>query len=84
VTPIVGGSASRIFSCATDADLVERPLPSSHGAALLNGGVRIRVFSGNLVSGSLKFQGYVERLSGDESGDGTSKGVIISLAIHGR
>ena len=85
VTPIVGASLSRIFSCATDADLIERPSPDSQGALLVNGGVRILIFSGNLVSGSLKLQGYVERLNGHEGvGDATSKGVMVGVVIHGR
>jgi hypothetical protein len=46
IKPTAGVSANRIFSCASDADAVRRPVPLMHGSRLLTAGVRIPMFTG--------------------------------------
>ena len=85
IKPTVGLAFSRIFSCATDVDVDFRPPPPQHGSLAISGGVRLAVFTGGKVEGSLKLLGYVEHLRGQgPSTDMTTHGLALGVAIHGR
>jgi hypothetical protein len=82
--PTAGASFNRIFSCASDSDVVERPAPPIQGAVTVSGGVRVPILTGR-ISGSLKLEAYVERARAHEpSADVTSKGFVVGVVFHGR
>jgi len=85
VKPMAGASFNRIFSCASDSDVIARPSPSLQSAATVSGGVRVPIFTGGGIGGSLKLAGYVERARGHvSSADTTSKGFVVGVVFHGR
>src|SRR5262245_6330812 len=80
-----GGSFNRVFSCATNEQGALRPSPKLQSSATVSGGIRLLVFNGSSVGGSLKVMGYVERGHGHMSaGDLKSKGIVVGVALHGR
>jgi hypothetical protein len=79
-----GGSFNRVFSCATGQD-AGRPSPALQSTATVSAGIRVLVFNGQRVGGSLKVMGYVEGGRGHVSaGDVKSRGVVVGVAFHGR
>ena len=84
ITPVAGASFGRVFSCADDSDGV-RPAPTAHSVSDFSGGVRLPIFAGHHVVGSLKVLAFVERQLGFESdSDVTSKGVTVGFVIGRR
>ena len=84
ITPVAGASVSRVFSCAGESDGVSLA-PSAHAVTELSGGVRLPVFVGHHVVGSLKVLAFAQRQFGAESvSDVTSKGVTVGLVIGRR
>ena len=85
IKPMAGASYSRIFSCATDQEYVERPSPPLQGTATVSVGFRVSVLKSKRVGGSLKVLAYVERARGHErAADMTSKGLVVGVAFHRR
>jgi hypothetical protein len=82
IKPTAGVSVGRVFSCASDSD-PRKGSPSINGTANLSGGVRIAVFSGKSLAGSLDVMAYVERLNRVTlRTDRTMRGVMVGVAIH--
>jgi len=80
-----GGSFNRVFSCATGQEAALRPSPELQSTATISAGIRVLVFDGKRMGGSLKVMGYVEGGRAHESaGDVKSKGIVIGVAFHGR
>jgi hypothetical protein len=80
-----GGSFNRVFSCATGEEAALRPSPGLQSTATLSAGIRVLVFNGRSMGGSLKVMGYIEGGRGHLSaGDVTSKGIVVGVAFHGR
>lgn len=85
VKPTAGVSANRIFSCASDRDAIQRSSPPMHGSRLLTAGVRIPMFKGANVAGSLKVMGFAGRTFGHTpDADATTKGVVFGAVFHAR
>jgi hypothetical protein len=83
VKPTAGVSANRIFSCASAADAIRRPSPPMHGSRLLTAGVRIPMFKGSNVAGSLKVMGFAGRTFGHTAAaDANTKGIVFGAVIH--
>ena len=84
ITPVAGASLTRVFSCAGDSDGI-RPSPNIHAEGTLSGGVRIPMFAGQYVVGSLKVMGFSQRRFGiTEATDTSSKGVTVGFVIGRR
>jgi len=84
ITPVAGASFARVFSCADDSDGF-RPTPTAHSVTQFSGGVRVPVFAGHRVVGSLKVLAFAERQLGLEAAsDVTSKGVTVGFVIGRR
>jgi len=82
IKPTAGVSVGHVFSCASDSDPRQRS-PSINGTATLSGGVRIAMFSGKSLAGSLDVMAYVERLNRVTlTTDRTMRGVMVGVAIH--
>jgi len=80
-----GGSFNRVFSCATGQDAVGRPSPELQSTATVSAGIRVLVFNGQRMGGSLKLMGYIEGGRGHASAeDVKSKGIVVGVAFHGR
>jgi hypothetical protein len=80
-----GGSFNRVFSCATSQDAASRPSPGLQSTATVSAGIRVLVFNGRSMGGSLKVLGYVEGGRGHLSAeDVKSKGMVVGVAFHGR
>jgi hypothetical protein len=70
---------------ATGEEAALRPSPGLQSTATLSAGIRVLVFNGKSVGGSLKVMGYIEGGRGHVSaGDVTSKGLVVGVAFHGR
>jgi len=84
ITPVAGASFARVFSCASESDGVTAE-PSAHGVSEFTGGVRLPMFVGHHIVGSLKVVGFVQRQFGSEAlSDVTSKGVRVGLVVGRR
>lgn len=84
ITPVAGASFARVFSCASDSDGF-RPTPTAHSVSEFSGGVRVPIFAGHHVVGSLKVLAFAERQLGLEAdSDVTSKGVTVGFVIGRR
>jgi len=84
ITPVAGASFARVFSCASESDGF-RPTPTAHSVSEFSGGVRVPIFAGHHVVGSLKVLAFAERQLGLESvSDVTSKGVTVGFVIGRR
>ena len=84
ITPVAGASFARVFSCASESDGF-RPTPTAHSVSDFSGGVRVPIFAGHHVVGSLKVLAFAERQLGLESvSDVTSKGVTVGFVIGRR
>jgi len=82
IKPTAGLSMGRVFSCASNTD-PRKASPRVNGTATLSTGVRIPMFSGTHVAGSLDAMAYVERLSGAGSTrNRNTTGVMLGVAIH--
>ena len=80
-----GGSYNRVFSCAADDDVAARPSPALQATATINAGIRLMVFGGRRLGGSLKVLGYVERGRGHAPVDDfVSRGMTVGVSFHGR
>lgn len=84
ITPVAGASFARVFSCADDSDGVKTN-PAAHSVSEFSGGVRLPVFAGHHVVGSVKVLAFAQRQLGLESiSDVTSKGVTVGFVIGRR
>jgi hypothetical protein len=84
ITPVAGASLARVFSCAGDSDGV-RPNPAAHAFTQFSGGVRVPMFAGTRIVGSLKVLGFAQRQFGPEpASDVTSKGVTLGFVVGRR
>jgi hypothetical protein len=84
ITPVAGASFARVFSCADDSDGV-KATPTAHSVGEFSGGVRLPIFAGHHVVGSLKVLAFAQRQLGFESvSDVTSKGVTVGFVIGRR
>jgi len=84
ITPVAGASFGRVFSCASGTD-GDRPMPIAHGVGTFSGGVRVPMFAGHHVVGSLKVVAFGQRqFATDSAGDTTSKGVTLGFVIGRR
>lgn len=84
ITPVAGASIGRIFSCAGESDGVSLS-PTAHALSEFSGGVRLPVFVGHHVVGSIKVLGFAQkRFGSDSASDVTSKGVTVGLVIGRR
>jgi hypothetical protein len=84
ITPVAGASLTRVFSCAGDSDGI-RPSPNIHAEGTVSGGVRIPMFAGQYVVGSLKVTGFWQRRFGlTEATDTSAKGVTLGFVIGRR
>jgi len=84
ITPVAGASFARVFSCADDSDGVKAD-PTAHSVSEFSGGVRLPIFAGHHVVGSLKVLAFAQRQLGLESvSDVTSKGVTVGFVIGRR
>jgi hypothetical protein len=84
ITPVAGASFARVFSCASESDGVTTA-PSAHAVSELAGGVRVPMFVGHHIVGSLKVLAFVQKKLGSESVlDVTSKGITVGLVIGRR
>ena len=82
IKPTAGLSLGRVYSCASDKD-PRKGSPRVHGTATLSAGVRMAMFSGRHVAGSLDAMVFRERLSGSGSTrNRDTKGVMLGVAIH--
>lgn len=80
-----GGSFNRVFSCATGQEAEWRPSPGLQSTATVSAGIRVLVFNGKRMGGSLKVLGYVEGGRGHLSAeDVKSKGIAVGVSFHGR
>jgi hypothetical protein len=83
VKPTASIALGRVFSCAATGD-PRRSSPDVNGTATLGGGVRIAMFNGAHVAGSLDVMGYVGRMNGvTPRTDRSTSGVMLGIAIHG-
>ena len=84
ITPVAGASFGRVFSCASEGDGI-RPTPVAHSVGTFSGGVRVPIFAGRRVVGSLKVLAFGQRqLATDSASDVTSKGVTVGFVIGRR
>ena len=84
IMPVAGASFARVFSCASESDGVT-PAPAAHAVSELTGGVRVPMFVGHHIVGSLKVLAFAQRRIGSESAfDITSKGVTVGLVVGRR
>ena len=84
ITPVAGASFARVFSCGDESDGITTE-PSAHGVSEFSGGVRLPMFVGLHIVGSLKVLGFVQRQFGSEAvSDVTSKGVRVGLVVGRR
>ena len=84
ITPVAGASFGRVFSCATEGNGI-RATPVAHGVSTFSGGVRVPMFAGRHVVGSLKVLAFGQRqFATDAAGDTTSKGVTVGFVIGRR
>lgn len=84
ITPVAGASFARVFSCADDSDGV-RATPAARSVGTFSGGVRVPMFAGHHVVGSLKVLAFGQRQFGDDSAaDTTSRGVTVGFVIGRR
>jgi hypothetical protein len=84
ITPVAGASIGRIFSCAGESDGTTLE-PAAHALSEFSGGVRLPIFVGHHVVGSLKVLGFAQkRFGSDSAADVTSKGVTVGLVIGRR
>jgi hypothetical protein len=83
VKPTASVALGRVMSCASDND-PRRASPGVTGTGTLGGGVRLAMFTGRRITGSLDLMGYVERMNGVTARtDRTVKGVMLGLSIRG-
>ena len=84
ITPVAGASFARVFSCADDSDGVKTD-PTAHSVSEFSCGVRLPIFAGHHVVGSLKVLAFAQRQLGLEAAsDVTSKGVTVGFVIGRR
>lgn len=84
ITPVVGASFARVFSCASESDGIT-VAPSAHGVSELTGGVRVPMFVGHRIVGSIKVLLFAQRQFGSEAAaDVTAKGVTVGMVIGRR
>jgi hypothetical protein len=84
ITPVAGASVARVFSCGDESDGITTE-PSAHSVSEFSGGVRLPMFVGHHVVGSLKVVAFAQRQFGSESAsDVTSKGVRVGLVVGRR
>ena len=84
ITPVAGASLSRVFSCADDSDGV-RPSTTVKSVGTFSGGVRIPMFAGHHVVGSLKVLAFSQRqFATSAASDATSKGITVGFVIGRR
>jgi hypothetical protein len=84
ITPVAGASFARVFSCASESDGVTTA-PGAHGVSEFTGGVRVPMFVGHRVVGSLKVVAFAQRQFGSETAsDVTAKGVRVGLVVGRR
>ena len=84
ITPVAGASFARVFSCASESDGVT-VAPAAHAVSEITGGVRVPMFVGHHIVGSLKVLAFAQRKLGSESAfDVSSKGVTVGLVIGRR
>lgn len=84
ITPVAGASLARVFSCAGDSDGV-RPDPIAHALTQVSGGVRLPIFAGSRVVGSLKVLAFAQRQLGPEpEADITKTGITLGFVIGRR
>jgi len=81
ITPSVGGTLGRVFSCASDGDGA-RPSPSHPGLGAVTAGVRVPIFAGQRRVGSVKVLGVAQRHFGAdgvaaETNYGFSVGFVV-------
>jgi hypothetical protein len=83
IKPAAGFSLNRIFSCASDAEQGRYPSPSMHGSRYITAGVRIPMFKGSSVAGSLRVMGFTGRMFGRlPSADASTTGVLVGAVVH--
>ena len=84
ITPVAGASMARVYSCAGDSDGM-RPDPAAHAVTQFSGGVRVPMFAGTRVVGSLKVLAFAQKQLGSvPESDVTSKGVTLGFVIGRR
>jgi len=84
ITPVAGASFARVFSCGSESDGVTAA-PAAHGVSEFTGGVRVPMFVGHHIVGSLKVLAFAQRQFGSESvSDVTSKGVTVGIVVGRR
>jgi hypothetical protein len=84
ITPVVGASFGRVFSCASNGD-GPRPTPTAHSLGTISGGVRVPMFAGRHVVGSLKVLAFGQRqFAADSAGDVSSRGVTVGFVVGRR
>jgi hypothetical protein len=84
ITPVAGASLTRVFSCASDSDGA-RPSPDARSLATFSGGVRIPMFAGHHIVGSLKVVGFSQLHFGSTTATDTrSNGVTLGFVIGRR
>lgn len=84
IKPTASLAVGRVVSCASNSD-PRKGSPSIKGTASLGAGIRVGMFEGRSIAGSLDVMGYLQRIS--RAAAPTSrmvKGVMVGIAIHGR
>jgi hypothetical protein len=81
ITPSVGATVGRVFSCASENDGA-RPSPLQPGLGALTAGVRVPIFAGHRRVGSVKVLGIAQRRFGSngvapETNYGFSVGFVV-------
>lgn len=79
MTPVAGASFGRVFSCAEGAT------PAARSVGTISAGVRIPMFTGSHVVGSLRVAAFGQRQYGSSATtDVTSKGVSVGFVLGRR
>jgi hypothetical protein len=80
---MAGVSLARVFSCASKTDTTRQQSPSIQGTETLSAGVRIPIFSGKQVAGSLQVLAFSEWRSGlTQQADRRANGVVLGVVLH--